>query len=114
MLKASMTGCINHPGMVADHRCKQCAKPVCNSCIQRGPTGVFCSEACKVQHEQYMQRAGQLDGRARSSFFVKLRGLVVGLIVLAAVVGGIGFIGTEVEIPILSDIAWTVRDLIGL
>lgn len=114
MLKASQAGCINHPGMTVDHRCKQCAKGVCNSCVFRGPTGVFCSEVCKIQHENYMQRAGQLDSRARSSFFVKVKSLVVGLLVLAAVIGGVGFAATEFKVPIVSDIAWKIREMIGL
>jgi hypothetical protein len=113
MLEGTRSGCINHPGVEALARCKQCGKPVCGTCVVSGPAGNFCSEVCKEKHQTFMSRAQQLDGRARGTMFVKLRKLAGGLIVLAAVCVAVGVIATAVEIPVLTDLVYRIRGLVG-
>jgi len=113
MLEGTKSGCINHPGVEALARCKQCGKPVCGACVVSGPAGNFCSEGCKEKFQTFMSKAQHLDGRARSSVLVKLRKLAGGLIVLAAVCAAVGAIASAVEIPVLTDVVYRIRGLIG-
>ncbi len=114
MLDASQSGCINHPGMAATHRCKQCSTPMCDSCAVRGPTGVFCSAECKQRHESYMQRAQEMDGRARGTFFTKLKGAITWLIVASVACLSMAFVSTKINIPILSGIVQQLRNKFGI
>ncbi|MBI2422474.1 MAG: hypothetical protein HYV27_06575 [Candidatus Hydrogenedentes bacterium] len=114
MVNASQTGCINHPTVQAVARCKQCSRPVCNSCIVPGPTGRFCSPVCKEKHEHFLRQASQMDSKARGALFIKLKSLLTSILIAAAVGGVILFIATRVEIPVLTDIANRIRDLIGI
>src|SRR5687768_7651298 len=100
MLAGAASGCINHPGIEAAIRCKQCSKPVCSACIVAGPTGQFCSLNCSQTHQQFAARAREMEGRARSSFFPKVRGLLMSIIVFAAVLFALGFVATIFEIPV--------------
>lgn len=111
---AAMGGCINHPGIEAAARCKMCAKPVCKACVKPGPTGNFCSDVCRQKHEQFAVRAQQLDGKARSSFFPKVRAFIVSLLVVIVGLGAVGFVATMFEIPLLSGITRVVRGFIGI
>ncbi|MDQ1256290.1 MAG: hypothetical protein QG656_886 [Candidatus Hydrogenedentes bacterium] len=103
------SGCINHPGVEAAARCRQCGKPVCGACVVSGPTGKFCCEECKGKHENFVQRAEQLDVKKRrgTGMLVGLRRLIVkGIILVAVVLFGAGaatYFG-GFEIPVLSDI----------
>lgn len=108
------SACINHPGIEAATRCKQCGKPVCRACTVAGPTGYFCSEACNQKHQQFASRARELEGQARSSFFPKLRGLITTLLVIAVVVVALGVVATFFPIPVLSDLTLQVRGMIGI
>jgi hypothetical protein len=113
MVEATRSACINHPGIEATHRCKQCGKPVCDTCVVLGPTGRFCSENCKTTHENFVQRARQLETKTRSGFGMRLRnafGFLIVAVVVTAVVLGIGFF---FEVPVLRDIAARLLGLIG-
>lgn len=114
MLEGTKSACINHPGVEATVRCKQCGRPVCDACVVTGPTGRFCSQPCKQKHEAFYQKAQGMDGKARSSFFIKLKGLLSGVIILVAVLAAVGVVATVVEIPLLSDLTRQVRALIGI
>lgn len=114
MLSGTQSGCINHPGVEAAARCKQCSRPICGACVVSGPTGIFCSAGCKEKHETFARRAQELDDKARSSFFIKLKGLIVWLIVVVGVAFAIGFIGTAVNIPVLTPLVQQVRGIIGI
>lgn len=107
--------CLSHPGVEAVGRCKQCGKPFCNACKVLGPTGLFCSEACKSKHETFVQRAQQLESKKGSvSIMAKVRkllGNVVAIIILLII---IGVVGTLFEIPVLSELVLRVRGIIGL
>lgn len=113
MLDATRSGCINHPGIEATVRCKQCGKPVCDTCVVIGPSGRFCSAGCQQRHLAFVQRAQQLDGKARTGVFMRVRNAVGALIVIAAVAGAVLFVGHMFEIPVLKDIAQKALALIG-
>jgi hypothetical protein len=114
LVDVSQSACINHPSIEATARCKQCGTPVCNACLVMGPTGRFCSTVCREKHQAFVQRAQQLDGKARSSFFPKLRRLVGWLIMSAMVVLVLAVIGTLFEIPVLSPLVLQLRGYIGV
>ncbi len=108
--------CLNHPGVEAVGRCKQCGRPFCNACKVSGPTGVFCSETCKEKHETFIQRAGDLDAQKKRSagFGATLRkvfNLALALVVIAAI---LGVAGAVFQIPVLSPIVHHVRGIIGI
>ena len=113
MVEATRSACINHPGVEATVRCKQCGKPVCNTCVVIGPTGRFCSAGCQQRHQAFAQRAQQLDGKTRSGLFMRIRNAVAALIVLAAVVGVALFLGRMFDVPVLKDLAQKAMELIG-
>lgn len=107
MASVETSGCTNHPPIAAVGRCKQCGKPFCSTCQVVGPTGKFCSEPCKAQHEHFVQRAAKLDQmRSTSGVFGKIVDklrkwavfTVAGLIVAVA----LHFFG--VNVPFISDI----------
>ncbi|MCH8204062.1 MAG: hypothetical protein IID09_02810 [Candidatus Hydrogenedentes bacterium] len=107
MSSGMLSGCINHPSIEAVGRCKQCGKPFCGTCEILGPTGKFCSDACKERHEVFVKRASKLDDMRRtSSAFGKLMtrlkkvAIFAAAIIIIAVV--LHFFG--VELPIVSDI----------
>lgn len=107
MALGTASACINHPAVEATGRCKQCSKPFCSACAIQGPTGSFCSEACKQKHEVFVQRAAKLDDMQRdTSFFAKLwiriRKLLVFAIVILVIAVVVHYMG--VEVPFLSDL----------
>jgi len=114
MLDATQSGCINHPGVEATVRCKQCGRPVCDACVATGPTGRFCSEACRSKHEAFMQQAQQLEGKGRGSTLVQLKKLAGSLVVIAVVLIVIGVVASLYPVPVLSDIVFKVRGMLGL
>ena len=114
MVETLRSGCINHPGVEATVRCKQCGKPVCDTCVESGPTGRFCSPACRQKHETFMQRAQQMEGRAGSGIFVKLRGLIGSIIMILVVLVVIGVAATLFPIPILSDLVFHLRGMLNI
>jgi len=113
MSDATRTWCIHHPNMEAVNRCKQCTTPTCHKCTVIGPTGKFCSENCRNTHEAFIRSAQATTTWARSAFFVKLRGRIGSLIVLAGIVFAGVVVGSVFEIPLLSPLAWKIRGIIG-
>lgn len=98
------SGCINHPGVEAIIRCKQCGRPACSTCRVKGPTGEFCSEECKEKHQSFVQRAQQVDAmkKAKRGFpFGRLirKAIVIAVLLIFAVALGAAF---GIEIPFLS------------
>ena len=107
MSSGTLSGCINHPSIEAVGRCKQCGKPFCGTCEILGPTGKFCSDACKQRHEVFVKRASKLDDMRRTSGLfgkmldrLKKFSIYAAAILIVAVV--VHFFG--VEVPIVSDI----------
>lgn len=114
MVDITRSACINHPSIEATVRCKQCGTPVCNACMVAGATGRFCSNACRDKHQAFVQRAQQLDGKARTSFFAKLRRWAGWLIMAALVAVVLGVVGTLFEVPVLTPLVYQVRGMIGV
>ena len=107
--------CLNHPGVEAVGRCKQCSKPFCNACRIQGPTGYFCSAECRQKHEIFVKRAQELDvkrGGLGVGFFLKrILGLAVAILIIAIV---LGVVGSVVETPVLTPLVGSVRNAIGI
>lgn len=112
MVDATASGCINHPGVEAAFRCKQCGKPVCNTCVVKGPTGHFCGAPCKERHEGFVQRAQsmQQDGR-RTGQIGKLRRFLIRAVIFIVALGGLGFVALYFDIPVVAAI---IRKLLGM
>lgn len=98
------SGCINHPGVEAAIRCKQCGRPACSACRVKGPTGDFCSEECKEKHQSFVQRAQQMDAMKKAKrgipFGQWIRKIIILAIVVIFLVVLAGMFG--IEIPFLT------------
>ena len=115
MLDGSSSGCINHPGVDASARCKQCNKPVCGACTIKAPTGNFCSMECKDKYETFVQRAAQVESMRKPGKLGKmLKGLIGKLIVIAILLLGLGILGALVDIPVLSGLVDKVRGALSI
>ena len=115
MIDATKSACINHQEVAAVARCKQCSKPVCAMCIVKGPNGHFCSDECKERYATFIERANKLDKRWwRVGFAARFKYFLVKLIVFLIVVGVIAFCALKFQIPILADIVYWFRDLVGI
>jgi len=105
---------LNHPGVEAAFRCKQCAKPVCRSCVLSTPHGNFCSDACKEKFEAFAERAQALDAKRGGGGLVRLRRVVIKLIFFTAVFLGACWLCAAYEVPVLSGWVWQIRDRLGI
>ena len=103
MAKGLASACTAHPGFEAVGRCKQCSKPYCSDCQVNGPTGMFCSEACKETHEAFVNRAQQLDGMRKdstkaASLKIMLRKAIIWLIILGVAAVGLTYLGIDLPV----------------
>lgn len=116
MVGAKTIGCINHPNIEAVGRCKQCSKPVCSNCGVRGVAGYYCSEICREKHEQFMQRAKDmdLDRATKRGLFFHTRKLMGSLLMLGVVLFALGFTAYHIYIPILSELTIKVLNFIAI
>jgi hypothetical protein len=114
MIDASASGCINHPGIEASARCKQCGKPVCGACVVVAASGRYCSEACQQKNEQFMQRAAQLEVKTQGKFSLFLRQLAGKIVAVLLVLLALGILATFVNIPVLSELVYRLRGLAGI
>ena len=115
MMGAKTIGCINHPGVEAIGRCRQCSKPVCKQCGVVASTGIYCSEVCSEKHQQFLQRASalDLDKGYKRGFFFHVRQFMGLVIVLAVFLFALGIVASFVYIPFLTDATIRVRSLVG-
>ncbi|HOZ48029.1 MAG TPA: hypothetical protein PLO37_24190 [Candidatus Hydrogenedentes bacterium] len=102
------TSCVNHPGIEAVARCKQCGKPVCGICVVAGATGQFCSEECREKHQEFVKRAQQLDLKKSRSVGLVHRltrwvGKLVVLALLLLFVAALVTFFTDIRIPVIGD-----------
>ena len=108
MALGTPSSCINHPGIEAAGRCKQCGKPFCSACAVSGPTGKFCGDICKQKHEAFIQRAQQLDRASPGGgYFIKARRLAIKLVIWVVVILAVALVLTKFhlyEVPYLSPI----------
>ncbi len=106
--------CIYHPGKIAASKCKQCGKTTCAQCTVSGPTGAFCSTPCRTANEARVIQAGDTSGRARSTFFVRIRGIFSKLIILLVILLAAAWVTTFMYIPGLSEVINTLRASLGI
>ena len=110
-----MGTCLNHPGFEATARCKQCNKPICNTCQTKGPTGIFCSEECKEKHEAFIKRAHQIENLKKPSSFKLKLGILLGkLLAVVVLLAGVVTLAILFDIPVLSDLVNSAKEAIGL
>jgi len=80
-----------------------------------GPTGKFCSENCRATHEAFIQNAkSAASSKAPSLFFVKVRQTIGALLGIAAVLLAAGVVGTVFYIPVLSNLVYWLRSILGI
>ncbi len=113
MLDGSPSGCINHAGVDAAFRCKQCQKPVCRACVVQSGWGNFCSEACQTKFETFAQRAAALDAKQRGGWGLKLRRTGIKLALYLGVPLAVVYVAITYRVPVLSEMVWHIRSLIG-
>lgn len=113
MTTMNQATCVYHTGKPAVATCKQCGKTTCRECTVTGPTGNFCSTTCRTANEARTIQARDVEGRARSAFFVRFRGLLGKLIVFAAAIAAAVFITNVFEIPVLSQAVGALRRMLG-
>ena len=90
-------------------RCKHCGKPVNIMNVEKGPTGVFCSPACRAQHENFVDKVDAMERREKvrapggriAILIKKTAGLLVFLIFLTLVIGFFA-VKLGVTIPVIS------------
>lgn len=96
---SSLSTCTAHPSTEAIGRCKQCGKPFCGQCRVQGPTGNFCSDACRSAHEAFVQRAKQLDDMKAGGRVGRLIRNAVMIVVIVLIVSAIAvYYGYEVPV----------------
>lgn len=109
------SACVNHPGVEAVIRCKQCGKPVCSACMVSGPSGRFCSDGCQQRHFAFMKRAQELETKKRApGGLAMLRKIVAAVLVIGAAVGAALFVGYLFDVPVLKDFALKAMQLTGI
>lgn len=113
MIDARLSGCINHPGVEAIGRCKQCGTPFCGACEVKSPNGRFCSAVCSDKYHQFAARARQLDKHPPRGLLRRLRRfaikLAVGIVAIGAVLFGLAYF----EVPVAGDAARSVLQFVG-
>ncbi len=115
MVAPTASGCINHPGVEAVARCKQCGKPVCGACVVTGPTGRFCGDPCKEKHEKFIERAQDMQRNSKSTGGLqKLKTLLVKLVMFIVAIGALGFAAVYFDIPVVGDLVRKVLPFLPL
>lgn len=118
MPQATGSGCINHPGVEAAARCKQCGKPVCNACVIPAPSGSFCSELCRDKHAEFVERAQKYEASRKTSHGLgfRLKKLAIKLVVVIILLVGIAVVLTylDIYVPIVSELIYWVRSMINV
>jgi hypothetical protein len=114
MLDATKSGCINHHGVEAVARCKQCGKPVCGACLVVGSTGHFCGADCKEKHEKFIARAQEISQtKKRTGTLVKIRRALIKTTMFLVAVAALGFAAAYFEIPVAGQAATKVYEFIA-
>ena len=105
MLDARRSGCINHPGVEAVIRCKQCGTAVCGACVVATACGHFCSETCSNKYEAFARRAQDLEPfRYGPGWLAKLKRFFIKLVIFLILLAGMGYAGLYFNIPPVADV----------
>lgn len=102
-MEHTLGSCINHGGVEAVARCKQCGKAVCSKCVVKGFTGSFCCDACKERHEKFVGKAEKLEQGRGGGGLKRLLKRFLFLVIIGGVVS-FGLTMAGFNIPIISDI----------
>lgn len=105
----------------ATGRCKQCGAPYTDFTKVVGPTGIFCSETCRKQHEAFTERVNVLGAHDKPSpgFRGWYRAYIRKAIVLIILVFAVALLATFIEVPFLTDfvsrfpIFFQIREMIS-
>jgi len=97
-------------------RCKQCGGPITDANKVRGPTGVFCSDACRETHEAFIRKAQALDARPKPGLGIgfKLKTLLFRLILLVLALCIVGGASQFINIPYVSQWVWNFLHGMGV
>jgi hypothetical protein len=106
--------CVYHPAKDAVSKCRQCGQTTCHECTVTGPTGKFCSTPCRTAHEAKTLQHGDVEGKAGSSFSVRLRGMLRLVIFIVVVFACAAFATKFVYIPGLSEIITKILTVLGI
>lgn len=110
------TWCVNHPSHEAVARCRQCGTGVCKACAISGRGGQFCSQECAEKYGAFMDRAKEMGVSSKQGLGImhRLSKMVGSLLVALVALLALGVVSVMFEIPVLADIAWTVRGWLGI
>ena len=81
--------CAFHPDLEAVARCKGCRKLLCTKCRVRGHDGWYCGDECLKKQKKQQDTVDAHDAGAKRG---GRGGLIVKLVILAAVVGGLYYV----------------------
>lgn len=115
MVDVTKSACINHQTIEAVARCKQCNVPICGMCVEKGPSGYFCSPSCRDQYAQFVQRANDMQKRGwATGFTTQLRRFAIKAAIYAALFAAFVFAVIKFEIPFLIDIVNEARNWLNM
>jgi len=114
MTELGQATCVYHPGKAAASKCRQCGQTTCHQCTVTGPTGKFCSTPCRTAHEAKTLQQQDVEGKAGSSFSVRLRGMLRILIFVVVIFACAAFATKFVYIPGLSEIIVKILAAFGI
>lgn len=94
--------CLQHQDRVATHRCVSCSRPLCESCVQSYPEGVFCSAECHDRAAEASVRLGKIQQDEKALAEWKQRQMAYKLITYT-VVGFLIFFGWDHFPSVITD-----------
>ena len=101
-------------GVEMGMRCKQCNVPLTSVNIVDSPNGVFCSEGCRDKYTAFYTRAAQLNEMHKPfSLALMLKRAITKLGAILILLVGIGLTALLIEIPVLSDFARLVKEMLN-
>ena len=113
MLEGTQSGCINHTTVPATARCKQCSRPVCGKCVVVASFGRFCSEACRDQYQDFVNKAEVNESSRKRFSTFRIGPWIRKAVVLLILLGAIGFVASVTRIPVLSPLVRGIRAKFG-
>ena len=97
-----MSICVNHTSRSATARCSSCHKPICNDCILKDRSEVYCSERCAENAARFQSRNTPDSG---PGIVIKLKTFIISLIKLVIVIVLIAaMLAYVLKIPFFADL----------
>ena len=85
-----MSICVNHTNRAATTRCSSCHKPICDECVVKSGSAIFCSQRCLEGAARFNASFKPQQG---PGFFGNLKNTVIGvggLVLLGAILVFVG------------------------